>query len=107
MTAYIAHDTLVFIWEYLREGANKHQSVTLRALRKEAVRMSAKERRVDHTTEHRNLKIALGLDPIVGGCGNISDADKMLQKLIEADSEKKMLEILTVLRHEHPRAANF
>ena len=107
MTAYVAHDTLVFVWNYLREGVNKHQGATLTALRQGAVRISAKERRVDHTTEHRNLKIALGLDPIVGGCGNISDADRMLRELIEADSEKKMLEMLIALRRQHPRAANF
>ena len=99
MTAYVAHDTLVFVWNYLRE----HQSAT----RLGALKVLAKERKVEVSTELRNLKIALGLDPIVGGCGYISDADRMLRDLIMADSEKKMLEMLIALRRQHPKAANF
>ena len=104
MIAYEAHCTLVFVWSYLREEI-KRQNKTLPDLRREAVKKSAKERHVDHTTEHRNIKIALGLDPIVGGCGNISDADKMLRELIKTDSEEKMIGMLKKLRREHPRAA--
>ena len=99
-----ARKALVFVWNYLRDHFSKRRNVTLSDLRREAVKMSASERGVDHTTEHRNLKIALGIDPIVGGCGRISDADRMLRELIRTDSEDEMVKRLAALRAEHPRA---
>ena len=102
MTAYEAHAILVFVWNYLRERRNVTQ-----ALRQGAVRSAAIEMGIQPKSAHRHLKIALGLDPIVGGCGYITDAEQMLRQLIEADSEEKMLQMLIVLRREHPKASPF